>query len=274
MNISDPRMSLAACLLMGIPSALAAPLHSVMFEENTSTEIHDFVAAGHTTILIPIGGTEQTGPYIVTGKHNIRVKALAGAIAKKLGDTLVAPVLAYVPEGNISPPTAHMRYDGTISIPSSAFVALLQGAALSFAAHGFKHIVFLGDHGGYQAQLREVAGKLNQKWGKAPGHPHAFYIPQYYGTVDGAFAQTLLANGITRAQIGTHGGASDTSLLLAVDPGAVRTAQLKDSRLPTPADGINGDPRQASAKLGQMGIDEIVEATTNAIREAVTNAAQ
>ncbi|MBV1702233.1 MAG: creatininase family protein [Hyphomicrobiales bacterium] len=267
-------MSLAAGLLMCSTSTMAAPLHSVMFEENTSTEIHDFVAAGHTTVLIPIGGTEQTGPYVVTGKHNIRVKALATAIAKKLGDALVAPVLAYVPEGNISPPTAHMRYDGTISIPRSAFAALLQGAALSFAAHGFKHIVFLGDHGGYQADLREVVAKLNRKWAQAPGHPLALYIPQYYGTVDGAFAQTLLAHGVTRAQIGTHGGASDTALLLAIDPGAVRMAQLKDSGLPTPAEGINGDPRRASAELGQLGIDEIVEATTNAIRTAVKNAAQ
>jgi len=38
------------------------------------------------------------------GKHNVRVKALAGRIASRLGNALVAPVINYVPEGAITPP--------------------------------------------------------------------------------------------------------------------------------------------------------------------------
>ena len=55
------------------------------------------------------------------GKHNVRAKVLAGKIASALRNALVAPVVSYVPEGAITPPTAHMRYAGTISVPDEAF---------------------------------------------------------------------------------------------------------------------------------------------------------
>ena len=77
--------------------------------------------SGTTTIIMPAGGTEQSGPHMALGKHNVRARVLAGRIAAALGDTLVAPVLAYVPEGAISPPAGHMRFPGTISIPDAAF---------------------------------------------------------------------------------------------------------------------------------------------------------
>ena len=72
-------------------------------------------------VIIPIGGTEQNGPHMAIGKHNVRVKLLAGKIAAALGNALVAPVLPYVPEGRVDPPTAHMRFPGTITVPEDAF---------------------------------------------------------------------------------------------------------------------------------------------------------
>lgn len=118
--------------------------------------MQDRIAAGATTILVPIGGTEQSGPYIALGKHNARAKFLAGAIAQRLGSALVAPVIAYVPEGSINPPAAHMRFPGTISISESTFEAMLESTARSFKQHGFRDIIFLGDHGGYPLRLHEV----------------------------------------------------------------------------------------------------------------------
>ena len=69
------------------------------------------------------------------------------SIARALGDALVAPVIAYVPEGAIAPPTGHMRFPGTITTPEDAFEKVLESAARSFKAHGFRAIVLLGDHG-------------------------------------------------------------------------------------------------------------------------------
>ena len=66
------------------------------------------------------------------GKHNVRVRALAEQIARELGNALVAPVIAYVPEGSVDPPTAHMRFPGTITVPDATFEQVLESAARSF----------------------------------------------------------------------------------------------------------------------------------------------
>ena len=72
--------------------------------------MRDEIAAGKTTIIVPIGGTEQSGPAMALGKHNRRVRLLCERIAISLGDALCAPVIAYVPEGSLSPPSGHMRF--------------------------------------------------------------------------------------------------------------------------------------------------------------------
>src|ERR1700686_347758 len=117
---------LLAILLLAASQALAQAPQTVFLDELTSSELRDQIRAGRRTIIVPIGGTEQNGPHMVLGKHNVRVKILAEKIALALGDTVVAPVMAYVPEGGISPPTEHMRFPGTLSIPDQAFQQILE----------------------------------------------------------------------------------------------------------------------------------------------------
>lgn len=245
--------------------AQAAP-RSVYLEELTWTELSDAIKAGATTVIIPVGGTEQSGPHIALGKHNVRVRILAGRIATELGDTLVAPVLAYVPEGNISPPTEHMRFPGTISIPEPAFRSTLAAAARSLRQAGFTHIVLLGDHGGYQQLLKEVAAELNRDWAGTPARAH--FIDDYYRATQTAYVQALRAKGLSAAQIGEHAGTADTSLQMAVDPAMVRTDRYEGAQ--NPATGTSGDPRPSTAALGQLGVDLIVAQTVAAIRKART----
>jgi creatinine amidohydrolase len=123
-------------------SAFAQAPKTVFLEDLTWTELRDQVQAGKTTIIIPIGATEQSGPDVALGKHNARVKILSQRIAEGLGNAFVAPVIAYVPEGNTAPPTSHMRFPGTITIPDEVFARVLGSAANSFKIHGFKNIVF------------------------------------------------------------------------------------------------------------------------------------
>src|ERR1700746_401220 len=130
---------------------------SVFLEELTWTELRDLIKSGKTTIIVPIGGTEQNGRHMALGKHNLRVRVLSEKIARALGNALVAPVIAYVPEGGLDPPTAHMRFPGTITIPEEAFEKVLEYAARSFKLAGFRDIVLLGDHGGYQKGEKAVA---------------------------------------------------------------------------------------------------------------------
>ena len=238
---------------------------SVFLEDLTWTELRDLIGGGTTTIIIPIGGTEQSGPAMALGKHNARVKFLAEKIAEQLGNALVAPVIAYVPEGSIDPPTAHMKFPGTITISDKVFEALLESAARSFKLHGFKTIVLIGDHGGYQADESAVADRLNAEWKKTP--VRVFADLDYYRITQGPYVDKLLSAGAKHSEIGSHAGLADTSLMLAVDPSMVRKDRLAAAPKFTAADGVyGGDPTRSSAEFGQLGIDLIVNGTTDAIR--------
>ena len=240
---------------------------SVFLEELTWTEVRDDIHVGKTTVIIPIGGTEQSGPHMALGKHNVRVKTLAGKIAASLGNALVAPVVAYVPEGSIAPPSGHMRFAGTISVPDDAFKSMLDAAARSLKQHGFVDVILIGDHGGYQAQLKAVAMRLNHDWAATPARAH--FIDDYYRTTETDYVQTLRSKGLSDEQIGLHAGAADTSLMLAIDATLVRPNQMPHDLREGRANGVVGDPRASSAALGQLGVDLIVAKTVAAIRTAL-----
>ena len=276
MRVFTPRfLCRCAVLLLGVLSGVCAfavstsgAAGSLFIEEMTSPELRTRIASGATTVLIPIGGTEQNGPHMVLGKHNVRVRALSGQIAQALGNTVVAPVIAYVPEGGIHPPAAHMRFTGTLSIPDTAFESMLEGVARSFKQHGLNDIVFLGDHGGYQKNLAHVAAKLNREWATvSTTRVHA--LTDYYLVTQTAYVQTLKARGYSVSEIGTHAGLADTSLALAIDPTLVRSEMLTSGKAFSEADGTYGDPRRSNAEAGQAGIQQIIDASTKAIRRAM-----
>ena len=259
-----------AVFLIALWLAAALPAlaqQGVRLEDLTWTELRDRIAAGSTTVLIPIGGTEQSGPHMVLGKHNVRARVLAEEIAKRLGNAVVAPVVSYVPEGGINPPQAHMRFAGTISIPDAAFESLLEGAARSFRQHGFRDIVFLGDHGDYQKNEERVAARLNREWKGSPARAHA--LVDYYRVTQTRYVAQLKQRGIPAAEIGTHAGLADTSLALAVDKSLVRAEVLARGAELTEKEGVHGDPRRASAELGQLGVREIVETSVAEIQRFV-----
>lgn len=255
-------------MLLTVAGRVTAAPVSVFMEDLTWTELRDAVRGGYATVLVPIGGTEQSGPHLALGKHNVRARVLAGRIARSLGNALVAPVIAYVPEGNIEPPTEHMRFPGTISIAPTTFAALLDDTARSLRAAGFRDIVFLGDHGGYQKQAHAAADRLNRVWAKTGVRAHA--LEAYYRAADAGFADILRGRGFTDAEIGLHAGLADTALMLAIDPKLVRSEQLATAATAGAGSGVRGDPRRASAELGALGVDAIVAASVQAIRRAVT----
>ena len=254
-------------LIVAISFALlmATSAKAEVFLENlTWTELRDQIASGTTTVIIPVGGTEQSGPHLALGKHNARVKFISEKIATALGKTLVAPVMAYVPEGSIDPPTAHMKFPGTLSISDSAFIEILKETGKSLRHAGFKTIVILGDHGSYQKDLTLAADQLNKEWA---GKSHAFAAREYYQIAQNAFVDSLAAAGIKDSEIGSHAGLADTSLELAAAPDMVRKDQLSNPGSALAQNGVyGGNPARSSAALGQKGIDLIVAGTVSAIQ--------
>ena len=123
----------------------------------------------------------------------------------------------------------------------------------------------MGDHGGYQKADEAVAARLDREWAATP--VRAYALTEYYRASEVEFGQLLKDKGYGEAEIGSHAGLLDTSLMMATDSNLVRTGLLGAAK---PGDGVHGDPRRSSAALGQLGVDLIVARTVAAVREAVS----
>lgn len=257
----------AALFLAAVPAVGQVP-DTVFIEELTWTEVRDAIKAGKTTVILPTGGTEQNGPHMVLGKHNFIIKHTADQIARRLGNTLVAPVVAYVPEGNIEPPSGHMRYPGAITLPNEHYMKLLEYAARSFKVNGFKDIVFIGDSGGNQDGMKQVAELLNKEWAGSGVRIH--FVPEYYSGT--GFSEWLLTQGEKKEDIGSHAGITDTSQLLAVDPRHIRKDKLAD-RGGFEGSGVSGNPTKASVAYGKKGLDLKIETTVKRVKEMMAASA-
>ena len=99
--------------------------NTIWFEEMTWMDVRDAIANGKNAIIIPTGGLEPNGPWLATGKHNYVLTANCEAIARKLGNALCAPIVKFVPEGRIDPPSSHMVSPNTISMREETYRMML-----------------------------------------------------------------------------------------------------------------------------------------------------
>ena len=123
MRASRIVLLLAPVLLAGALSAQSPG--DPYIEQMTWTEVRDAMAAGKTTVIVPVGGTEQNGPHMVMGKHNYIVTFAAGEVARQLGNALVAPTVAWVPEGSYDSPNFGNR-PGVITNPAPSYQHVLE----------------------------------------------------------------------------------------------------------------------------------------------------
>lgn len=237
---------------------------TVFIEEMTWSEIRAAIDGGKTTLIIPTAGTEQNGPHMVMGKHRYIIEMASDRIARQLGNALVAPTVTYVPEGSVDPPSGHMRYAGSITVPNEVFMDIVEWGARSGAVHGFTNIVLIGDSGGNQRGMEEVANKLNTEWAGGPVRVH--FIPDYYSA--NGFREWVMEEGETEDAIGSHAGILDTSLLLYVNPQHIR----KDKLAPLgggEGSGVSGDPSRASVERGEKGMELRVDAAVRQIQAKI-----
>jgi len=167
----------------GRPAGLDAPrpieaVDTVFTEEMTWMEVRDALRAGKTTAIVATGGLEQNGPHVATGKHNFVLRSTTEAIARKLGNALVSPIVPFVPEGKIDPPSGHMWYPGTISLREETFQALLKDICASLKQHGFLDIALIGDSGGNERGMQATADSLNEEWRE--GTTRVYHVAEYY----------------------------------------------------------------------------------------------
>ena len=240
---------------------ITARAESVFIEDLTWTVVRAKIASGKTTAIYYAGSTEQNGPHMATGKHNVIARYVAERIAKRLGNALVYPILPFAPTGDPEKRTGHMRFPGSISVSDVTFAAVTRDVANSARAAGFSNIVIMGDHGGGQQALKEVAEELGAKW--ASDHIRIFYIADlYYRSLE--LDENLLRQlGI---KDGNHAGIIDTSELMFVDHARqwIRTRRIATG---TDASGVDGDPRLATRQLGKRFIAFKIDSAIDQIRK-------
>ena len=243
--------------------------HSFWVEELTFMEIRDLVANGTTTVIISTGGIEENGPYLATGKHNLILEAICPAIAEKLGNALCAPIVKFVPEGNIDPPSGAMKFPGSISLTAATYEALLTDIALSLRQSGFTDIVLIGDSGGNQRGMANVATALTTQWEDRKTRIH--YVREFYNP---GWEET---EKFTERQLGVaesrHDGYHDdiwvTAMMMVTDPDQVRFAQRVDAGLAS-INGVSIVPMEEIIELGKKMVEFRAEFTANEIRRVIS----
>jgi creatinine amidohydrolase len=239
-----------------------APRDVVDFDQLTWPELYRAIhEQGKTTVIIFNGGNEQRGPQGIVGGHTIIAHDTADAIARKLGNAIVAPVLPF------SPNRADINKPGTIGLSPATFAAVNQEVAEQLIKNGFKNVVLIGDHGGGQNELRDVAVKLDAQY--APQGIRVIYSDGPYTVANTEFFAWLAANGYPAS---THAGIPDTSEMLYLEgtthhyirkdllPISLgdqprQPGQPFDPKAPRINNGISGDARRSSAALGKRFID-------------------
>jgi creatinine amidohydrolase len=180
----------------------------------THTEVTQKLKDGWTSILLVTGGTEERGPQDVLGGHTMMAHSHAVMIAKKLGKTLVAPVLPVaVNATGLNPAREIADQPGAIQMPADVFKQVQLAQIESLARGGFKDIYLMGDHGGGQAELKAAAEEMDKKL--EPKGVRVYYISDFYNKthddVDMYFYEHKLP-------IGGHGAMLETSIMLYLEP--------------------------------------------------------
>lgn len=212
------------------------PSDSLWIEELTYLEVRDRIAEGYTTAVVATGGIEENGPYLATGKHNVILEALCPALAAELGNALCAPIVRFVPEGNIDPPSGSMHFPGSFSVRDETYQALLEDIGMSLKQHGFTDIVYIGDSGGNQRGMDATAKALNDRWEKSGTRAHfirEFYSPGWEETEKYTERELGVAEG---EHDGHHDDIWVTAMMMVTDPTSVRY----EERLAADRASING----------------------------------
>lgn len=241
-------------------------VNTVWLEEMTWMDVRDALAAGKKTVIISTGGIEPNGPWLALGKHNYILRANCDAIARKLGNALCAPVVPFVPEGNIDTKSGHLGTPGTISMRPATFEAMLTDMVDSFRVNGFENIVLMGDSGGNQAGMKAVAARMN-----ADGKSDAFvaYIPEYYDY--DAVLDFLVQKGVMQKDPpvdALHDDPATTLNMMATDPNAVRWAERVKAGKAT-IDGVSIADKEQALQWSKEIVAFRAEMTATAIQKAI-----
>ncbi|MBN8510101.1 MAG: creatininase family protein [Burkholderiales bacterium] len=158
--------------------------------------------------VLPLGATEQHGPHLPIGTDTAIVDGIVAAAIEKLPDEL--PVL-FLPTLAYGKSNEHARFAGTVTLPVDVLLPLWTAIAESVVRAGVRKFVLFNAHGGQMNAMDIAVRDIRERFGILAVSAHWYTLGLPPGMVDAH-----------EAQHGIHGGALETSLLLALAPEKVR----------------------------------------------------
>lgn len=247
-------------------------MDELWIESMTWQDIKEAMASGKRRVLLVAGAMEQHGPHLPIGTDTFLGRALAERVARKLGDTLIAPMIT------IGYSVGHMPFPGTVSISEDTLKRVIAESCESLAQHGFEEIVLLASHGGNYRAIKEVLPALHEKL-----EPVRVLASTDIESWLKHIQRICAEQDLDPSRVGVHAGQGETSQMLAHRPDLVRMDRAVEgftgdasvrwrSRVPPPMDtmsptGILGDARGATAELGEQFLESKAQALAEQIRQ-------
>jgi creatinine amidohydrolase len=228
----------------------------------TWPQVRAEIEAGHDTVVMALGATEQHGRHMALATDALIGDHLARAVAGRLG-ALLAPTL------RVGCSEHHVGFAGTMSLTEESFHAVVCDLVRSLLQGGFKRIVLLPTHGGNFAPLAAAMEKLSED-------QRARVVA--FTDLGVLFEIAQLGereHGVPLSAGGLHAGEWETSMMLAIHPELVDMdsaeagytgdmheavgAMFTGGVASISSNGAIGDPRSATAAHGGRYWDTVVE---------------
>lgn len=195
-------------------------------------------AGGGALLAVPVASTEQHGPHLPLSTDTDLAVALCARLAAARPGVVVAPAVAFGASGE------HEGFAGTLSIGQDALELLLVELCRS-ATLTFSRVLLVSTHGGNAGPVRRASDRL-----RGESRDVHVWAPRWRGDA--------------------HAGRAETSLQLALAPGAVRLSRAEagdthpiaelmpalraSSVRAVSPNGVLGDPAGASAAEGTAAL--------------------
>lgn len=227
-------------------------------------EVARAVEGGCTTVILPLGATEQHGPHLPLATDTLRAEALAKRLTERLPDALVAPPLPYGCSDE------HTGFPGLLGLEKETLARVVLDLARRLRDWGATRLVLLSAHGGNREALALALELLAKELPELD-----VSMNDNFESIPEALIEIASKDGLSPTELGLHAGESETSEMLHLRPDLVRSGlgepgftgdmeavvdRLRSDGLRAATEnGVLGDPRRANAVRGARYLDAAVE---------------